>query len=70
MGQERVDQAIGRIERALARLEAVAAQPSRSTGMADDGEIIELRRSHQQLRGRVEGAITQIDQLLAAAERG
>ena len=70
MGQERVDQAIGRIERALARLEAAAARSSTSSVMADDGEIVELRRAHRNLRGRVEGAIGQIDQLLAAAERG
>lgn len=70
MGQERVDQAIGRIERGLARLEAAAARPSASTDMADNGELSELRSAHRNLRGKVEGAIGQIDRLLAAAERG
>jgi hypothetical protein len=70
MGQERVDQAIGRIERALARLEAAAGRPSPPAVAGEGGEAAELRRAHQALRGKVEGAIGQIDRLLAAAERG
>lgn len=68
MGQERVDQAIGRIERALARLEAVARRPPPSADAGEAGEISELRRVHGNLRGKVEGTIAQIDRLLA--ERG
>ena len=35
----------------------------------DEKELLQLREVHQALRGKVEGAITQIDRLLAEAER-
>ena len=62
MPDERAILAIGRIERALARIEAVAG---RRQPVADNGELEQLRQAHQALRGRVEGAISHIDQLLA-----
>ena len=68
--------AIARIERALARLEAAAARPPAPAPAAapsptvDDQEVSELRRAHSALRARVEGAISQIDGLLATGERG
>ena len=64
MGDQRTDMAIIRIERALARIEAVAARPPAPTG--NDEEAARLREEHQALRGRVAEAISQIDQLLAA----
>ncbi|MEA3032918.1 MAG: hypothetical protein QOH86_934 [Sphingomonadales bacterium] len=62
MGDEKAFAAVGRIERALARIEAAAARPA-----APDGA---LREAHEALRGKVETAIRQIDQLLMSAEHG
>lgn len=58
-------EAIERIERALSRIEAAAP----GNGGRTDVELGELRRVHQALRGKVEGAIVQIDRLLASEER-
>jgi len=68
MSDERAAQALERIERALHRIENAAAnlQPAQQDG----GELRELRETHQALRGKVEGAISQIDRLLAAGGRG
>jgi hypothetical protein len=62
MIDEKAIQAITRIERALARVEEAAGRipPPR-----DDDELLRLREVHQNLRGKVEGAISQIDRLLA-----
>jgi hypothetical protein len=66
MADERALHAISRIERALARIETAAQQaPAR-----DDRELNALRHAHQALRGKVQGAIAQIDRLLAANEGG
>ena len=66
MKDERALSAIARIERALARIEAAANKPPSSP---PGGELRQLREVHQALRGKVEGAISQIDRLLATAER-
>ena len=58
--------AIGRIERALARIESAAALGSESAVSADGA----LRDAHEALRGRVRDALTQLDGLIAAAEQG
>jgi hypothetical protein len=58
--------AVARIERALARIEAAAA---RQPEPRDDSELRQLREVHQALRTKVEGAISQIDRLLAAGEK-
>jgi hypothetical protein len=63
MPDERALLAISRIERALARIEGAAGRTHAVP--ADDGELEQLRQAHQALRGRVEGAISHIDQLLA-----
>jgi len=68
MADEKAMQAVGRIERALARIEAAASAP-RPAPPRDDSELIELRQTHHALRGKVEGAIAQIDRLLATGER-
>ncbi len=71
MGQERAGSAIARIERALARIEAAAARPAAAPATApDDRELSELRRAHMALRARVEGAIAQLDGILATGEQG
>jgi len=61
-------QAIARLERALARIEA-AASKSPEPAPRDEKQLLQLREVHQALRGKVEGAISQIDRLLAEAER-
>lgn len=63
MTSERAIEAMERIERAIARIEAAAAAPRPAA--RDDGELEQLREAHQALRGHVEGAIAQIDRLLA-----
>ncbi|HEX8262731.1 MAG TPA: hypothetical protein VF547_07645 [Allosphingosinicella sp.] len=65
MGQERVEAAIGRIERGLARIERAAARVPTPAEPADGA----LREAHEALRGRVREALTQLDGLIAAAER-
>ena len=66
MGDQRALDAIGRIERALARIEASARRPQRAGNGADPTELEQLREAHLALRGRVEGAIGQIDRLLGS----
>ena len=67
MSDDRAMQAIGRIERALARIDA-AASKTPEPAPRDEIELRQLREVHQSLRGKVEGAISQIDRLLAEAE--
>ena len=62
MGDARALDAIARIERALARIEAAGRRSSQSS--SDPAELLELRTAHQVLRSRIEGAIGQIDRLL------
>ena len=64
MSDERAVAALERIERALNRIEAAGAQTQAPAGAADDGELLALQEAHQALRGKVEGAIAQIDRLL------
>ena len=70
-GRDRADQraldAIRRIERAVARIEAAAERPAPPAGPSEDYE--QLREAHDALRRRVAGAIGQIDQLIEAGER-
>ena len=67
MGDARALEAIARIERALARIEAAGRRAG--TSSADSAELSELRRAHQSLRARVEGAIGEIDRLLESEGR-
>ncbi|WP_332811197.1 hypothetical protein [Sphingomonas sp.] len=69
MKDERALAAVERIERALARIEAAAAKVPATRDDSDLRELRELREVHQALRGKVEGAISQIDRLLATEER-
>jgi C4-type Zn-finger protein len=68
MSDERATQAIARIERVLARIEEAATRTP-ELAPRDDSDLRQLREVHQALRGKVEGAISQIDRLLAGAER-
>jgi hypothetical protein len=73
MGDQRAIDAIGRIERALVRVEAAStrAQSARASDAAAGSEELEqLRGAHQALRSRVEGAIGQIDRLLDTGADG
>ena len=65
MSEERALAAVERIERAIARIEASSER--RPTAPRDEPELRRLREVHEALRGRVEGAIEQIDRLLATA---
>jgi len=69
MGADRALQAIGRIERALARIEASAARPRPAPAASAEPDP-RLAAAHAQLRGKVEAAISQIDELLASGEQG
>jgi hypothetical protein len=70
MGDERVIELIGRIDRALARIEAAARPPAPSQAPTDDGRAAALEEAHRALRTRVEGAIAQIDRLIASGDGG
>ncbi|HEY1605721.1 MAG TPA: hypothetical protein VGF77_08995 [Allosphingosinicella sp.] len=71
MGDDKVIELIGRIDRALARIEASAGRPAPPPPPpADDGGAAALEDAHRTLRARVERAITQIDRLIAAGEAG
>jgi hypothetical protein len=59
MTQQRLIQAIGRIERALSRLEQVPAQPKNNL---DDSE---LHARHEKLKSETRQAITDITHILA-----
>lgn len=69
MSEERALQAILRIDSALARIEAAAGRGSAASASApsQEPELRRLREVHEALRGRVEGAIAQIDRLLETA---
>ena len=66
MSEERALAAVERIERAIARIEVAAQQQPSAPNQ--EPELRRLREVHEALRGRVEGAIEQIDRLLATAE--
>ena len=68
MANIRAMEAIDRLERALARVEA-AAERKPEPEPRDESELIQLRQVHQSLRSKVDGAISQIDRMLEASER-
>jgi hypothetical protein len=65
MGHDRVSQALDRIEHAIARIEAAGSGGGAQHPAAGGAEIEDLREAHEALRGKVQGAIAQIDRLLA-----
>jgi hypothetical protein len=65
VADQRALDAITRIERALARIDAAATRPA----PVDRSEEQHLRAAHHALRERVSGALTQLDSLIQAGER-
>lgn len=70
MGDDKIIELIGRIDRALARIEAAARPPAPSDRTSGDGRAAGLQTAHSALRERVESAIAQIDRLIDAGEHG
>ena len=71
MADEKLQAALGRIERALALIEAAAATPPPATtpaGVADE-EHERLLLAHAALRDAVGGAVARIDALVQSEER-
>jgi hypothetical protein len=64
MEDRRALNALARIERAVARIEAAAAKRAR----AENAELEALRVAHGRLRERVERAVGDLDDLLAPRE--
>ena len=58
---------MARIERALARVEAVASAPAPVPAAADNGELEALRQAYGSLRDKVEGAVGELDRLIGGA---
>ena len=67
MEDQRALKALSRIEGAVARIEAAAAARGR-IDQADRSELEALRTAHGRLRGRVERAIAELDELIAERE--
>lgn len=59
MTNERLAQAIRRLDRALARVEAAAERPARP-----DPAVAQLQQRHERLRARTKDAITALDRLI------
>ena len=69
MADQRALDALRRIERAFARIEATAERPA-AAAPEDSEEYARLREAHEALRARVSGVIGEVDRLLAAGEQG
>lgn len=69
MADTRALDAVRRIERAIARLDAAVSRPAPAE--AENGEDYQrLREAHDVLRRQVAGAIGQIDRLIESGGRG
>lgn len=68
MADARALDALSRIERALARIEAAAARPAPAPSVEDSEDYRRLQAAHDSLRDRVSGAIGEIDRMIAAGE--
>jgi hypothetical protein len=66
MADQRALDAVARIERALARIEAAAVQPA-PAGESEEHRQLQVR--HEAMRSRVSGALAQLDALIMAGER-
>ena len=70
MADPRALDAVRRIERALARIEAAASRPAPAVPPGEAPEEFErLREAHDALRRQVAGAIGQIDRMIETGER-
>lgn len=69
MSEEGLILAIGRLERALARVEASAAKPAPPAPPVEDSDaqaaLLSLAERHDKLKQQVETAITALDRLIA-----
>jgi hypothetical protein len=65
MNGDRSEKALMRIEAALARLEAAAQRPR---GVAEGGDIAQLRHKHEQLRHAVTLSLQQLDALIGGMQ--
>ena len=63
MTDDRLITAIGRLERALSRIEAMGASPARA-GDARAENLHSLQERHQRLRARTQDVIARLDRLL------
>jgi hypothetical protein len=70
MGDDKIIELIGRIDRALARIEAAPRNPAPPPPQSHDDRAASLEEAHRMLRSRVERAVAQIDRLIAAGETG
>jgi len=71
MADARALDAVRRIERALARIEAAASRPAAAAPDAPSpAEFDRLRQAHDALRREVAGAIGEIDRMIEAGEQG
>ena len=64
MSEDRLILAIGRMERALARVEAAAGRPGTSV-VKDDTTFRTLEDKHERLKNSVDAAIRALDGLIA-----
>jgi chromosome segregation ATPase len=69
MVDQRAQDAVSRIERALARIEAAAQRPAPAPPGVPSEDFERLREAHDALRRQVIGAIGQLDDLIAVGER-
>ncbi|HWT13694.1 MAG TPA: hypothetical protein VN231_13145 [Allosphingosinicella sp.] len=68
MADPRALDAVRRIERALARVEAAASRPADRGQSAPAEDFDRLREAHDALRRSVAGAIGQIDRMIESGE--
>jgi len=61
MGSERIQQAFGRLEAAIARLEGLAVAPPADAGLAA------LEERHRKLRDGASDALARLDRLIGAS---
>jgi hypothetical protein len=70
MADQRAHDALRRIERAIARIEAAASRPAPPRSAEDFEEFVRLRAAHEALREQVTGALGEVDRLLASGGPG
>lgn len=71
MDNSRIQQAMTRIEAALARIDGarlVAARPAGNEGAAASARVVELINSHERLREEVAEALRDLDALIGQIE--
>jgi hypothetical protein len=70
MADDRLDLAIGRLERALARVEAASELPVPSTPGPSTEDYADLERRHSALRRRAISTIAELDAIIGHADAG